>query len=132
MALAFMHGELRDAFDARTSPLDSMDLSGVVDAVRWTLRMVFIATTGLLAWAVALTLRPSARRWMVGLRRLPGLGDYSIEARKPRFLELQAILAWFAAVTASVSAVTVIVMTPVLADALFAVLDLPLNTPSIQ
>ena len=41
-----------------------------------------------------------------------------------RRLEARAILAWLAAVTAAVSALAVIAMTPVLANALFSVLEL--------
>ena len=124
VAIAFIFGELRDAAGATGPQIGSENLASVVDAIHWALRMVSIATSGLLAWSAALALRPCARNWMAGLQPLPRLGDYSKEARKMRRLEARAILAWLAAVTAAVSALAVIAMTPVLANALFSVLEL--------
>lgn len=111
---AFVHGELRDAPGALNMSPSEPEIARVISALHWTLVIIYMSTSGLLAWVVALTLRPTATRWTdrLAYRR----GNQVAEAnRLSKWIEAGAIVAWVAAITASVAALAVILLTPVLA-----------------
>ena len=124
VSIAFVQGELRDAPGALDMATNEPEMVRVISALHWALVIIYISTSGLVSWVAALMLRPVATSWADQLRHRR-ISQVTEATRKTKFVEAGTIVAWVAAIIASVAALAVILLTPVLAYGLFSVLGLP-------
>ena len=129
VSIAFVHGELRDAPGALNMSTSEPEFARIISALHWALVIIYVSTSGLISWVAALTLRPVATSWSDRLRHRR-IVQISEPSRKMKWLEAGTVVAWVAAITASVAAIAVILLTPVLAYGLFSVLGLPPEPPA--